>query len=108
MEFLEELKQLQNQTANLYRGRVESNIEKKIRESVFDIIQQLYKNTNSEKFINTTKLMYRDWSQSYSEDIRFGRDEDADKAMIKLCIFEWVLSLPSVQNMRLIVNEGKL
>ena len=101
MDFLEELKQLKVQTSNLSGGKVDKDIEKKIRENVFEIMQRLFSNTNPEKFMNTTQLMYRDWSQSYSEDIRFGRDEEADKAMIKLSTFEWVVSLPSVQKMRM-------
>lgn len=100
MGFLEELKELQKQAMCLYSGKLNINIEKKIRENVFEIMAKLYTNTNSENFIRTTQLMYRDWGQSFSEDIRFGRDEDADKAMIKLSTFAWIVSLPSVQKMR--------
>ncbi|EQC48704.1 hypothetical protein M899_1035 [Bacteriovorax sp. BSW11_IV] len=106
MEFLKELKELQKQASGLNRGKIDINVERKIRDNVFEIMEMLFTNATPEKFINTTKLMYRDWSQSYSEDIRFGRDEDADKGMIKLSTFEWVVSLPSVQKMRSEVSAG--
>ncbi|EPZ49222.1 hypothetical protein M902_0769 [Bacteriovorax sp. BAL6_X] len=106
MNFLDELRELSKQASNLSRGKIDINIERKIRENVFEIMEELYGNATPANFIKTTKLMYRDWSQSYSEDIRFGRDEDADKAMIKLSIFEWIVSLPSVQEMRSSLGEG--
>lgn len=100
MSFTEEVKLLKESTTGLSRGRIPSNIETKIRENVFDILLQLYGNVDTEKFLKTTELMYRDWSHEYSEDIRFGRVEESNKAIIKMSTFEWILSLPSVQKMR--------
>jgi hypothetical protein len=100
MSFTEEVKLLKESTTGLSRGRIPSNIESKIRENVFDILLQLYGNVDTEKFLKTTELMYRDWSHEYSEDIRFGRVEESNKAIIKMSTFEWILSLPSVQKMR--------
>lgn len=106
MNFLDELRELSSQASTLGRGKIDINIERKIRENVFEIMEELYGNTTPANFIRTTKLMYADWSKSYSEDIRFGRDEDADKAMVKLSTFEWIVSLPSVQEMRSSLVEG--
>ena len=100
MSFVEEMKLLKESTAHLSRGRVCSNIENKIRENVFDILLQLHSNVDTKKFLQTTESMYRDWSHEYSEDVRFGRDEQASKAIVKMSTFEWILSLPSVQKMR--------
>lgn len=101
MNFIEELNQLQDQMKELYRGKIGSEIESKIRNNVFEIMGKLFSNSHdSSKFLHTTTLMYKDWSQEYSEDIRFGREENANKVMVKLSTFEWILSLPSVQKMR--------
>ena len=100
MTFVEEMEILRDRTQNLARGRISSEVESKIRENVFSILLRLHKKTNTEKFLKTTELMYRDWSHEYSEDIRFGREEEAHKAIIKMSTFEWILSLPSVQEMR--------
>jgi len=98
--FIEEMKSLKESTSGLSRGRIPSSIEHKIRVNVFDILLKLHSNTDNKKFLQTTELMYKDWSHEYSEDIRFGRDEEAHKAIIKMSTFEWILSLPSVQKMR--------
>lgn len=104
MSFTEEVKSLNESTTELSRGRISANIESKIRENVFDILLKLHSNVDTKKFLQTTELMYRDWSHEYSEDIRFGRVEESNKAIIKMSTFEWILSLPSVQKMRE-VNE---
>ena len=100
MDFLTELEQLKQQTQDFHRGRLPAEIERKIRENVFEIFQQMYRNVGLQRLLETSTLMYKDWSQAYSEDIRFGREEDADKAMIKLSTFEWILSLPSLKKER--------
>lgn len=100
MTFRKEVETLKEYTSRLSRGRISSEIERKIRENVFDILLQLHSNVDSKKFLQTTDLMYQDWSREYSEDIRFGRDDESHKAIIKMSTFEWVLSLSSVQKMR--------
>ena len=107
MEFLKELEGLKAQTNVLSRGRINSLVETKIRNNVYDIMTKLFTNAGPQKFLATTKLMYRDWTQELSEDVRFGREESVDKAMIKLSTFEWILSLPSIQKLRELEKEER-
>lgn len=100
MDFLNELETLRQQTENFHRARLPFAIEKKIRDNVFEIFQKMYHNVGMQKLLQTSQLMYQDWSRAYSEDIRFGRQQEADKAMIKLATFEWILSLPSLKKER--------
>ena len=100
MNFLEELQTLKQQTANFQRGTLKPEVEKKIRDNVFEIMEKLYRNVGPQRLLETSKLMYKDWSHAYSEDIRFGREEEANKGMIKLSTFEWILSTPSLAKER--------
>ena len=100
MSIPNDIKQLKTQASQLNRGRLPVEIEQKIRDNVFEIMEKISSNLPPEKFFKTTDAMYKDWSVAYSEDIRFGRDTDAHKAMIKLATFEWILALPSINKLR--------
>jgi hypothetical protein len=100
MSITNDIQQLKIQASQLNRGHLPVAVEQKIRDNVFEIMQKISVNLPPEKFFKTTDAMYKDWSVAYSEDIRFDRETDAQKAMIKLSTFEWILALPSINKLR--------
>jgi hypothetical protein len=95
IEFIEDVR---NTLKPYNRGLLEPKVEEKIRENVLDISSQLIRNQGTEKFIEITKLMQKDWKEALAQDIRFGREDDAQKAITKLLTLELVLSHPALKH----------
>lgn len=79
------------------RGTLDSRVEEKIKENVFKICKELYCAQGLDVFQKTTNSMVNDWKQALACDIRFGREDSADKNLLKLVTMELVLSHPLLQ-----------
>ena len=97
IQFIEDIR---NTLEPYRRGLLEPVVEKKIKENILEISSQLISSQGPKKFIEITKSMQKDWKQALSSDIRFGREEEVQKAITKLLTLEMVLSHPSLRELQ--------